>query len=50
MVVDTSALLALLFDEPSAPWVARKMNERIEELEMSPGCAVTIAPSCRSVA
>jgi len=35
MVIDTSALLAVLFDEPDAAWVARKLNEEAGELKMS---------------
>ncbi len=35
MVVDTSALLAVLFDEPDARWVAQKLNEDVGELKMS---------------
>jgi len=35
MVVDTSALLALLFDEPNAKWVAQKLNDNLGVLKMS---------------
>jgi ribonuclease VapC len=35
MVVDTSAMLALLFGEPEAPWVAAQMNARRGGLRMS---------------
>lgn len=35
MVVDTSVLLALLFDEPSASWAAEQLNAEAAELRMS---------------
>lgn len=35
MLVDTSALLALLFDERQTPWVSARMNEHAGKLVMS---------------
>ena len=35
MVVDTSAILALLFDEPHGAWVADRLSESSAELRMS---------------
>ncbi len=35
MVVDTSAILAVLFDETNAKWVADRLNEHAGELRMS---------------
>jgi uncharacterized protein with PIN domain len=35
LVVDTSALLAIFFSEPSANWVAARLAERAGELCMS---------------
>lgn len=35
MVVDASALLALLFDEPHADWVAEQLNRHADRLCMS---------------
>lgn len=35
MVVDTSALLAVLFNEPDARWIAQKLNENLGSLKMS---------------
>jgi ribonuclease VapC len=35
VVIDTSALLALLFDEPNARWVAERMAEAGSSLRMS---------------
>lgn len=35
MVVDTSAVLAILFDEPHASWAAEALNAHAGELRMS---------------
>jgi len=35
MVVDTSALLAVFFEEPHAEWAAEQMNRHAGELRMS---------------
>jgi ribonuclease VapC len=35
MVIDTSALLALLLDEPQAQWVADRLDENAGSLQMS---------------
>src|SRR3954453_14996338 len=35
MVVDTSALLAVFFDEPEGKWVAERLVEHAAELRMS---------------
>ncbi len=35
MVVDTSALLAVFFDEPGAGWAAARLEEHAPELRMS---------------
>ncbi|HTP27654.1 MAG TPA: type II toxin-antitoxin system VapC family toxin [Anaeromyxobacteraceae bacterium] len=35
MVVDTSAVLAMFFGEPSAAWVAGQLNEHARALRMS---------------
>jgi len=35
MVVDTSAVLAVFFDEPHGAWAAQKLNEHSGELRMS---------------
>lgn len=35
MVIDTSAVLALLFEEPHGPWVAEVMADHAVELRMS---------------
>ncbi|HEV7734642.1 MAG TPA: type II toxin-antitoxin system VapC family toxin [Candidatus Binatia bacterium] len=35
MVVDTSVLLAVLFDEPDAGWAAAQLTEHASELRMS---------------
>lgn len=35
MVVDTSALLAVLFDEPGAAWAAAQLDDHAGELRMS---------------
>ena len=35
MVVDTSALLAVLFSEPAAEWAASQMEENAADLRMS---------------
>jgi ribonuclease VapC len=35
LVLDTSALLAVLFAEPAASWVAERMNEHAADLRMS---------------
>lgn len=39
MVVDTSAILAVLFDEPHAAWVADRLNEHAGSLAM---CTVNL--------
>ena len=35
MIVDTSALLAVFFDEPHAAWVAAQLDGHVGELRMS---------------
>ena len=35
MSVDTSALIAILFDEPNARWVAARLGEHAGHLKMS---------------
>jgi ribonuclease VapC len=35
MVVDTSALLAILFEEPGAQWAAEQLDKHARELRMS---------------
>jgi ribonuclease VapC len=35
VVLDTSALLAVLFDEPHADWVVERMDEHASDLTMS---------------